>query len=72
MKDIEHWKQEGFAFEARFPGEYDLWVNRKTMQKLRRYVNGQEWITDTNTGEYILAEEDASNEISELRHRKII
>ena len=54
MKDIEHWKREGFAFEARFPNEYDLWVNRKTMQKLRRYVDGQEWLSDMTTGEYAI------------------
>ena len=52
MKDIEHWKREGFTFEARFPNEYDLWINRNTMQKLRRYVNGQEWLSDLTTGQY--------------------
>ena len=57
MKDIEHWKQEGFTFEARFPGEYDLWVNYKTMQKLRRYVDGREWISDLTTGEYALVQD---------------
>ena len=57
MKDIEHWKQEGFTFEARFTGEYDLWVNHKTMQKLRRYVDGREWISDLTTGEYALVQD---------------
>ena len=54
MKDIKYWKREGFVFEARFPGEYDLWLNRKTMQKLRRYVDGREWLSDLATGEYTL------------------
>ena len=57
MKDIEHWKQEGFTFEARFTGEYDLWVNHKTMQKLRRYVDGREWLSDLTTGEYALVQD---------------
>ena len=57
MKDIEHWKREGFAFEKRSPGEYDLWVNRETMQKLRRYVDGREWLSDLTTGEYALVED---------------
>ena len=57
MKDIEHWKREGFTFEARFTGEYDLWVNHKTMQKLRRYVDGREWLSDLTTGEYALVQD---------------
>lgn len=52
MKDVEYWKSKGFAFEKRFPGEYDLWVNRETMQKLRRYVSGTEWLFNLTTGEY--------------------
>ena len=52
MKSIEHWKQKGFEFEARFPDEYDLWINLDTMQKLRRYFNGREWLTSLTTGEY--------------------
>ena len=60
MKDIEHWKREGFAFEARFPGEYDLWMNRETVQKLRRYVDEREWLSDLKTGEYALVQ-DAPN-----------
>ena len=59
MKDIEYWKKKGFVFEVRFPTEYDLWVNHETMQKLRRYVNGQEWISDLTTGEYIQIKEEA-------------
>ena len=55
MTDIRHWKRAGFVFEARFPNEYDLWVNRETMQKLRRYVDGGEWLSDPTTGEYVLA-----------------
>ena len=66
MKDIEHWKQEGFTFEARFPGEYDLWVNHKTMQKLRRYVDGREWLSDLTTGEYALVQ-DTPNAPAEAR-----
>lgn len=57
MKDIEYWKKEGFAFEARFPPEYDLWVNRTTMQKLRRYVDNREFLSDKTTGEYKLVQE---------------
>lgn len=57
MKDIEYWKGEGFVFEARFPNEYDLWVNPKTVQKLRRYVDGKEWLSDLTTGEYVLVKE---------------
>jgi hypothetical protein len=57
MKDIEHWKREGFALVARFPNEYELWVNRKTMQNLRRYCDGREWLSDLATGEYILVQE---------------
>jgi hypothetical protein len=54
MHDIDYWKRLGFRFEARFPGEYDLWINSKTFQYLRRYVNGQEWLQDLNTGKYQL------------------
>jgi hypothetical protein len=57
VRDIEHWKGEGFAFEKRFPGEYDLWVNRETMQRLRRYVDGREWLSDLKTGEYALVQD---------------
>ena len=57
FEDIEHWKREGFAFEARFPGEYDLWINRQTLQKLRRYVDGREWLSDLTTGEYALIQD---------------
>ena len=64
MKDIEHWKREGFAFEKRFPGEYDLWVNRETMQKLRRYVDGREWLSDLTTGEYALVEDTPNMVVS--------
>lgn len=42
MHDIEYWKKAGFAFEKRFPTEYDLWINRATLQKLRRYCDGRE------------------------------
>jgi len=52
MKDIEHWKRIGFTFEMRFPREYDLWVNHKTLQKLRRYVDGGEWLSNLSTEEY--------------------
>jgi hypothetical protein len=45
MKNIEHWKREGFAFEERFPTEYDLWFNKKITQSLRRYVDGREWLS---------------------------
>lgn len=57
MKDINYWKREGFEFDARFPGEYDLWVNRKTMQKLRRYVDGRERLSDLTTGKYALVQD---------------
>jgi len=57
MKDIDNWKCLGFHFAKRFPGEYDLWVNGHTMQCLRRYTNGTEWITNTTTGEYEKVEE---------------
>lgn len=60
MKDIEHWKRKGFVFEARFPGEYNLWVNRETMQKLRRYVDGREWLSDLRTGEYKLVQDKST------------
>jgi len=62
MKDIEHWKREGFAFEARFPNEYDLWMNRDTMQKLRRYTDGREWLSNPKTGEYELVQETPNAE----------
>ena len=58
MKDIEHWKQKGFAFEMRFPDEYDLWFNEKTMQHLRRYVDGRELVSNLTTGEYELVQDD--------------
>jgi len=50
MKDIDYWKNEGFVFEARFPNEYDLWVDRKTMRMLRRYCDGRERLSDPKTG----------------------
>jgi len=49
--DIQYWLQQGFTFTKRFPNEYDLWMNESTMQKLRRYVDGSEWLTN-ETGEY--------------------
>lgn len=60
MKDIEYWKSQGFEFTARFPTEYDLWMNQKTMQKLRRYVDGREWLSDLTTGEYELVQETSN------------
>ena len=64
MKDIEHWKRKGFTFAARFPNEYDLWMNRKTMQKLRRYVDGREWLSDLKTEEYALIQDTSNNKLS--------
>jgi hypothetical protein len=61
MKDVEHWKREGFVFEARFPNEYDLWMNRGTMQKLRRYVDGRECLSDSTTGKYRLVQDAPTN-----------
>jgi len=58
MTDIEVWKQKGFTFANRFPGEYDIWVNERTGQRLRRYEDGREWLSDLKTGEYALVEED--------------
>jgi hypothetical protein len=49
--DIQYWLKQGFVFSKRFPNEYDLWVNQTTMRKLRRYVDGSEWLTN-ETGEY--------------------
>ena len=54
---IEYWKSKGFQFEKRFPGEYDLWFNYETMQRLRRYADGREWLTNVTTGEYELVQE---------------
>ena len=54
MFSIEYWKHRAFHFCQRFPNEYDLWIKYHNMQKLRRYVNGQEWISDLTTGEYVL------------------
>ena len=64
MKDIEHWKREGFVFEARFPGEYDLWANRQTFQKLRRYTDGREWLSNLKTGEYELVQETHNKQMT--------
>ena len=58
--DIEYWKRQGFAFELRFPNEYDLWVNHETLQKLRHYVDGRDWLSNPKTGEYELAPEPMS------------
>lgn len=63
MKDIEQWKREGFAFELRFPMEYDLWVNKHTMQKLRRHVDGSEWLSDLSTGEYERVQPDSTQQV---------
>ncbi len=71
MKDIEHWKRNGFAFEARFPNEYDLWVNPKTMQKLRRYVDGREWMSDLTTGEYALVQDTPNDSVTGAKRRKL-
>lgn len=54
MRDIEYWKKLGFEFDSRYVGEYDLWFNLKTMQRLRRCVDGQEMLTDSVTGKYKL------------------
>lgn len=54
MKNYNYWKELGFRFDTRFPGEYDLWINPKTFQHLRRYSDGQEWLQNTTTGEYEL------------------
>ena len=64
MKDIEHWKRLGFRFELRFPGEYDLWVNPDTMQKLRRYCDGREWLSNLRSGESELVEGRAKHYIA--------
>jgi hypothetical protein len=58
MKDIEYWKNKGFRFKARFPGEYNLWINLETMQKLRRYCDGRELLSDIKTGEYKIVSSD--------------
>jgi hypothetical protein len=70
VRDIEHWKGEGFAFEKRFPGEYDLWVNRETMQRLRRYVDGREWLSDLKTGEYALVQDTPNIGLCVKTHSK--
>ncbi len=57
MKDIEYWKKNGFSFEKRFNSEYDLWLNLCTKQKLRRYADGREFLSDLTTGEYKLVDE---------------
>ncbi len=49
---IDYWKRQGFAFVQHFPGEYSLWVQQTTMRKLRRHVDGSEWVTSERTGEY--------------------
>ncbi len=49
----EHWKSDGFVYEAMFTGEYELWINPATLQKLRRYCDGSEWLSDLKTGEYV-------------------
>ena len=56
MKRIEYWKKKGFVYETTFPDEYALWTNRSTMQRLRIYMNGSEWLTDKKTGKYRLVE----------------
>ena len=62
MRDTQYWLQKGFRFGARFQDEYDLWVDPKTMQRLRRYINGDEWLTDLNTGEYKKLDKDEHHE----------
>jgi len=70
MKDIEHWKRVGFTFETRFPGEYDLWMNRETGQKLRRYVDEREWLSDLKTGEYKLVQDAPNTDIRTTKGQK--
>jgi len=70
MKEIEYWKGEGFVFEARFPAEYDLWINPKTMQKLRRYVDGRDWLSSLTTGEYAPVQELCSLEWTYSRNQR--
>jgi hypothetical protein len=72
MHDIDYWKRLGFRFESRFPGEYDLWINSKTFQYLRRYVNGQEWLQDLNTGKYELASPPRSPLRTEDKMNRIV
>ena len=57
MEDINYWKKRGFQFSKRFPNEYDLWINKCTFQKLRRYCDGREWLSDLKTGKYVLVED---------------
>jgi len=73
VKDAGYWEQRGFVFEKRFPDEYDLWVNPDTMQRLRRYFDGGEWLTHPRTGEYGRVEDTpvagASGSAGECGHR---
>jgi len=43
---------EGYTETHYFPGEYRLFVNSKTYQKIRVYDNGQVWKTN-EYGEYV-------------------
>ena len=42
----------GFTLEATFQGEYDLYMNRETGQKIRVYTNGDQRTSSLKTGEY--------------------
>ena len=53
----DYWRQRGFRFEKRFPGEYDVWRHPGTLQHLRLYDDGSQWLQDAQTGEYKLVEQ---------------
>jgi hypothetical protein len=50
--DIEACKAAGFVYEHTFPGEYDLWVHKRTFATMRRRVDGSVWVKDAKTGVY--------------------
>jgi hypothetical protein len=57
MHDLDFWTAQGFQLDTSFKGEYDLWINPKTLQYVRLYVSGQVWLKSLTTGQYELVED---------------
>lgn len=68
MTPIQYWQERGFHLLQTFPDEYELWICDSSGQKLRRYENGREWLTDLHTGEYyqVLTAREAAKAAVEL------
>jgi hypothetical protein len=57
-KGRAYWESKGFVLQKTFPGEYDILRHPRTLQTVRLYFDGPDWIRDLETGEYRAVRED--------------